>query len=102
MKDDQFLDLCRQEWDRDTGWPFHGDVVALSLTGPGVAELTQDVLSQGTAETRPGVAAGARLACLTNPVTRSSVEVRVADGPGVATVSYGPGQPARFVPAGTE
>lgn len=91
MRYNQFLDLCKREWDRDTGWPCRGDVIALTLTEPSAAELTGDLVATS--------AAGWAWRVLLNPVTRSQVPVTVVtDGPDMATVGYGPGQPQRVVP----
>lgn len=87
MKLAEFNDLCWREW----GKPRRGDVVSLSLTGPGAAELAADVLTQPQAasclvlmdeEEAERIRAGARVSGAVNPVTRTVVKVKVKpDGP---------------------
>lgn len=90
MKLDQFNALCDREWAKqDRGG--RGDVVLLTLTGPGAAILTADVLGDRSAafiplpphiapEEAAEFRAGASLGELLNPITRTPVTIRTRKG----------------------
>ena len=90
MKLAEFNALCDREWAKtDRGG--RGDVVLLTLTGPGAAELTADVLGDRSAafiplpphiapEEAAEFRAGASLGGLVNPVTRTPVTIRTRQG----------------------
>ena len=95
MKYDQFDELCRSEWAKED----RGEVVALNLTGPSMAELANDVLGSGDVpctigDIRPGdqlaVAAGAGLSHARHPVTGSVITVNGPADADVITVKHGP------------
>jgi hypothetical protein len=85
VKLDQFRTLCHSEWHSD----LRGDVQALRLTGPSLAELTAEVLADPeqsvmptilriTPEQAENMTAGASLTEIVNPVTKSTVRVNLA------------------------
>lgn len=85
MKLAEFNDLCQREWDK----PRRGDVVSVSLTGPSAAELASDVLTQPQPascllllreEEAAAMTAGAAVTEIPNPVTRTTVKIRVKAG----------------------
>ena len=90
MKLAEFNALCDREWSkRDRGG--RGDVVLLTLTGPGAAELTADVLGDHSAafiplpphiapEEAAEFRAGASLGELLNPITRTVVKIKTKEG----------------------
>jgi hypothetical protein len=109
MKYAQFTELCDREW-------LHGemdfrDVVGITLSGPGLAELAGDILAEAPSPMALRVkeedvetvrAGGAKINETVNPVTRSVVYLALAaDGvPDSYTVNRGSfGRVTQLLPA---
>lgn len=95
MKLAEFNALCDREWSKtDRGG--RGDVVLLTLTGPGAAELTRDVIAEQeghraylslavkhevmTQAEADRLAVGIGIEQVVNPVTRTVVKIRTKPG----------------------
>jgi hypothetical protein len=85
MKLSQFYDLCDREWAK----PRRGDVVSLCLTEASREKLAIDVIANGAPMGYPllvekselaGIAAGAAVNTVLNPVTRTVVVIRARKG----------------------
>jgi hypothetical protein len=85
VKLSQFYDLCDREWAK----PRRGDVVSLCLTEASREELAIDAIACGAPAGYPllagkselaGIAAGAAVSTILNPVTRTVAAIRAQEG----------------------